>query len=613
MSVATPEMIGFPAKEPPRMFTTRPEIIGTFGAVASTHWLASQVGMAVLERGGNAFDAAVAAGFTLQIVEPHLNGPGGDCPIILHSARTGRQEVICGQGPAPAGLTVGYLRDELGLDLVPGTGLLATPVPGAFDAWMVMLRDHGSWTVRDVLAYAIGYARHGAPMVPRIRATIESVRPLFETEWKTSAALWLRNDGPEPNGVYANPTLADTYERVVRESEAAGSDRVRQIEAARTAWYRGFVAEAIDRFSTTTEAMDTSGRRHRGVLNGDDLARWSATVEAPLTLDYRGHTVLKCGPWSQGPAMLQTLALMAGFDVGAMDPVGAEFIHHVVEAQKLAFADREAFYGDPDFVDVPMQTLLSKAYNDARRALIGREASMEFRPGSPDGRVPRTDYAAAIRRAQELAAAAGSGEPTVSRLGASGGDTCHVDVIDAAGNMVSATPSAGWLQSSPAIPELGFCLGSRCQMFWLDETLPNGLQPGKRPRTTLSPSMVLREGKPWMSFGTPGGEQQDQWQPIMLLRMIHHGMNIQQAIDLPSFHSEHWISSFWPRGAKPGKVVIEGRYAPEVLQDLNTRGHLAEMGGEWSEGRLTGARREADGTIRAGANPRGMQGYAVGR
>ena len=188
-----------------------------------------------------------------------------------------------------------------------------------------------------------------------------------------------------------------------------------------------------------------------------------------------------------------------------------------------------------------------------------------------------------------------------------------VDVIDAAGNMVSATPSAGWLQSSPAIPELGFCLGTRCQMFWLDETLPNGLQPGKRPRTTLSPALVLRDGKPWMSFGTPGGEQQDQWQSIMLLRMLHHGMNIQEAIDAPSFHSEHWISSFWPRGAKPGKLVIEGRYAPEVLAALKARGHQAEAGGDWSEGRLTGARLEADGTIRAGANPRGMQGYAVGR
>ncbi|MBX6747774.1 MAG: gamma-glutamyltransferase, partial [Acetobacteraceae bacterium] len=414
------------------------------------------------------------------------------------------------------------------------------------------------------------------------------VRPLFETAWPTSAALWLRNGGPEPGGLYANPVLADTYERVVREAEAAGSDRETQIEAARNAWYRGFVAEAIIRFSRSFEALDTSGHRHTGLLTAEDLAGWQATVEEPLSYTYRGHTVLKCGPWSQGPTMLQTLALLEGFDIASMDPVGPDFVHTVVEAMKLAFADREAFYGDPAFVDVPMQTLLSPAYNEARRKLIGDRASLEFRPGSPDGRVPRTDYAAAVRRAEELAMAAGTGEPTVSRLGASGGDTCHVDVIDRWGNMVSATPSAGWLQSSPAIPELGFCLGTRCQMFWLDETLPNGLQSGKRPRTTLSPSMVLREGKPWMAFGTPGGEQQDQWQPIMLLRMVDHRFNIQQAIDLPSFHSEHWISSFWPRGAKPGKLVLEGRFAPEVLAELQARGHRAEMGGEWSEGRLTG-------------------------
>jgi gamma-glutamyltranspeptidase/glutathione hydrolase len=446
-----------------------------------------------------------------------------------------------------------------------------------------------------------------------VRATIETVRPLFESAWPTSAALWLRDGGPEPGGLYANPTLADTYERVVREAEAAGPNRERQIEVARNTWYRGFVAEAIDRFARSFDALDTSGRRHRGLITADDLAGWSATVEAPLAFDYRGHTVLKCGPWSQGPALLQTLALLDGFDISAMDPVGAEFIHTVVEAQKLAFADREAWYGDPAFTDVPMATLLSPAYNAERRKLIGGRASLDLRPGSPDGRTPRTDYAAAIRRAEQMAEAAGTGEPTVSRLGASGGDTCHIDVIDRHGNMVSATPSAGWLQSSPAIPELGFCLGSRCQMFWLDETLPNGLMPGKRPRTTLSPALVLRDGKPWMSYGTPGGEQQDQWQATMLLRMLHHGLTIQQAIDLPSFHSEHWISSFWPRGAKPGKLVIEGRYAPEVLAALAARGHRAEMGGEWSEGRLTGARREPDGQIFAGANPRGTQGYAVGR
>jgi gamma-glutamyltranspeptidase/glutathione hydrolase len=595
------------------MFTTRPEIAGTFGAVASTHWIASQVGMAVLERGGNAFDAAAAAGFTLQVVEPHLNGPGGDCPIILHSAAQDRQLVICGQGPAPRAMTVATLRDALGLDIVPGTGFLCAPIPGAFDAWALMLRDHGTWRLGDVLEFAIGYASRGAPVVPRIAATIETVRPLFEDAWPSSAALWLHNGATSPGGLYTNPVLAETYARVVREAEAAGADRVAQIEAARRAWYGGFVAEAIDRFGRAFEALDTSGRRHRALLTADDMAGWRAGVEAPVGHDYRGHTVLKCGAWSQGPAMLQTLALLEGFDIAGMDPLGASFIHTVVEAMKLAFADREAFYGDPAFTDVPLATLLSPDYVAARRALIGDTASLAFQPGSPGGRAPRTDYAAAVRRAEAVALAAGTGEPTVSRLGASGGDTCHVDVIDRWGNMVSATPSAGWLQSSPTIPDLGFCLGSRCQMFWLDETLPNGLAPGKRPRTTLSPSLVLRDGRPWMSFGTPGGEQQDQWQPIMLMRMVDHRFGIQQAIDLPSFHSEHWISSFWPRGARPGRLVIEGRYAPGVLAELLARGHRAEMGGEWSEGRLTAARREADGQILAGANPRGMQGYAVGR
>jgi gamma-glutamyltranspeptidase/glutathione hydrolase len=593
------------------MFTTRPEIAGTFGAVASTHWIASQVGMAVLERGGNAFDAACAAGFTLQIVEPHLNGPGGDCPILLHDAKTDTQLVICGQGPAPAAMTVAKLQGELGLDIVPGTGFLCAPIPGAFDAWALMLRDHGTWKLGEILAYAIGYAQTGAHVVPRVCATIETVRPLFETAWPTSAALWLR--GLTPGGTYTNPELAATYSRVVREAEAAGTDRVAQIEAARRAWYGGFVAEAIDAFGRRFEALDTSGRRHTALLTAADMAGWQATKEAPCRSAYRGTTVLKCGPWSQGPTMLQTLALLEGFDIGGMDPLGTAFVHTVTEAMKLAYADREAYYGDPDFVDVPLTELLSPAYNAARRALIGPQAENSFRPGAVAGRTPQVDYAAAVARGQGVQQAMGSGEPTVSRLGASGGDTCHIDVIDRWGNFVSATPSAGWLQSSPAIPGLGFCLGSRCQMFWLDESLPNGLKPGKRPRTTLSPSLVLRDGKPWMAFGTPGGEQQDQWQAIMLARMVDHRLGIQQAIDLPSFHSEHWISSFWPRGAKPGKLVIEGRYDPQVLAELNARGHVAEMGGEWSEGRLTGARLEADGQIFAGANPRGMQGYAVGR
>jgi gamma-glutamyltranspeptidase/glutathione hydrolase len=590
------------------MFTTRPEISGTFGAVASTHWIASALGMAMLERGGNAADAAVAAGFVLQIAEPHLNGPLGDCPILVHDAKRGAQHVICGQGPAPAALSIAHVKG-LGLDLVPGTGLLPAMVPGAFDAWATLLRDHGTMTLAEVLEPAIGYAARGIPYVPRICATIETVRPLFEQHWPSSAALWLRDGGPRPGMLWRNPTLAETYARVLREAAAAGGDRIAQIEAARAAWYRGFVAEAIGRFCATQQVLDTSGRAHRGVLTADDMARWSAGVEAPVSARFRGVEVLKCGAWSQGPSMLMTLRLLDGFDLEAMEPMGAEFAHHVVECMKRAFAEREAHFGDPDFGDVPLARLLSDAHLDALRATIGREASQDFT--SSGGVLP--DYAAAVARGAEAAEAAGAGEPTVSRLGASGGDTCHVSVIDRHGNMVAATPSGGWLQSSPAIPELGCCLGTRGQMFWLDERHPNALAPGKRPRTTLSPSMALRDGRAWMAFGTPGGEQQDQWQPIFLARMLAHGLNIQQAIDAPAFHSEHWVSSFWPRPARPAKLVLEGRYDPGVAEQLRERGHDVSIGGEWSEGRLSAVRQEPDGRILAGANPRGMQGYAVGR
>jgi gamma-glutamyltranspeptidase/glutathione hydrolase len=591
------------------MFTTRPEIAGTFGVVASTHWIASQVGMAVLERGGNAFDAAAATAFTLQVAEPHLNGPGGDAPIIIHAARTQTQHVICGQGVAPQAATLDAFA-KLDIDLIPATGVLPAVVPGAFDAWCVMLRDWGTWELADVLEFAIGYARNGIHIVPRISATIEGVRMLFEAEWESSAAVFLPGGKvPAPESLFARPALAETYERICR--EAVGATREARIEAARAAWYRGFVAEAVEKYFLATDVLDVTGRRHRGLLAAEDFSRWSATVEDPAAYDYHGHTVLKCGPWSQGPVFLQQLALLRGFDVGAMDPLGTEFVHAVVECAKLAYADREAYYGDPNFVRVPLGALLSDDYNAERRLLVARDASLELRPGTVAGLTPIVDRDGADR-AQLLSRAPGAGEPTVARLGVIGADTCHLDVIDRDGNMVSATPSGGWLQSSPVIPELGFCMGTRGQMFWLKPDLPNSLAPGKRPRTTLSPSFALRDGKPWMAFGTPGGEQQDQWALTYFLRMVHHNMGIQEAIDAPSFHTEHWPSSFWPRVARPGKVVIEGRYDDAVLHDLDARGHLAEKGEDWSEGRISGARIEG-GQMRAGANPRGMQGYAVGR
>jgi gamma-glutamyltranspeptidase/glutathione hydrolase len=431
---------------------------------------------------------------------------------------------------------------------------------------------------------------------------------LFRDEWQSSAAIFMPGGAaPAPGTLFANKAIAETWTRLIREAEAGGKGRDEQIEAARKIWREGFVAEEIAAYAQGTEAMDTSGERHAGLLTQDDIAAWEATYEEPVAFDYHGYTVLKTGPWAQAPVFLQQLALLKGFDVGAMDPLGADFVHTVVECAKLAFADREAYYGDPNFTDVPVDGLLSPAYNDARRKLVEGTASMELRPGSVDGRNVRMGVAAANAKA-----APGAGEPTVAKPGETRGDTCHIDVIDRWGNMVSATPSGGWLQSSPVVPALGFPMTSRAQMFWLEDGLPGSLAPRKRPRTTLTPTMVMRGNAPYMALGTPGGDQQDQWQLIAFLRHVHHGMNLQEMIDAPSFHSEHFPSSFYPRAAVPGRLVLESRFADATLQDLDRRGHLVEATDPWSEGRLS-AVTQHNGMIRAGANPRGMQGYAVGR
>ena len=595
----------------PNPFTTRPEIEGTFGVVASTHWIATAVGMATLEKGGNAFDAAVATAFTLQVVEPHLNGPGGDVPILVYDVKRGKPEVICGQGPAPAAATIAHYRG-LGLDIVPGTGLLAACVPGMFDSWMLLLRDYGTMKLADVLTPAIFYAREGHPLVERASATIATVEDLFRHHWPTSAVVYLQGGNvPKPGVLFANQTLADTYTRVLREAESAGGDRVAQIESARKTWSQGFIAEAIDKFCRTQEVMDVSGERHRGVLTGADMACWQAHVEAPLTYDYGRCTVCKPGVWSQGPVLLQQLALLKGYHFDALDPIGPDFIHLQVEAAKLAFADREKFYGDPDFVKVPAELLLSDKYNDERRTLITNKASLDLRPGV----IPGFGGEVWMRREdgpRKAVGSLGAGEPTVGRVGEVVGDTVHFDIIDRPGNMVSSTPSGGWLQSSPVIPELGFCLGTRAQMFWLDESHPAALVPGKRPRTTLSPTMALRDGEPYLAWGSPGGDQQDQWTTQFFLRHVHAKMNLQEAIDAPAWHSEHFPISFWPRTARPGVLVVESRVPEKTIKELRARGHVVEVGPAWSEGRLTAASRVGK-RRRAAANPRGMQGYAAGR
>jgi gamma-glutamyltranspeptidase/glutathione hydrolase len=542
--------------------------------VASTHWLASAAGMSVLERGGNAFDAAAATGFTLQVVEPHLNGPGGEVPALLWPVSRGEPVALCGQGVAPAAATIERYR-ELGHELVPGTGVLAACVPGAFGGWLLLLGEFGTWRLDDVLAFAIGYAEEGFPLVAGVRATIERTEALLQ-EWPASRDLYL--PAPEVGALFRNPTLAATYRRIL--DEARGGSREEELEAARRAWYEGFVAEAIDGFVAA----------EGGLLTADDLARWRATLEPPATLEYRDLVVCKTRPWGAGPVGLQQLALLEGFDLVELAP--AELVHVVTECAKLAFADRDALYGDGG---VPLETLLSRDYNRQRRALVGDDASAEYTPGL--GRLPRLVGAPVLP---------GAGEPTR-------GDTVHLDVVDRWGNMISATPSGGWLHSSPVIPALGWPLGTRAQMFWLEEGLASSLRPGARPRTTLSPGLALRDGRPYLAWGTPGGDQQEQWALHAFLRHIDLGLGLQAAIDAPEFHTDHLISSFYPRAFAERALTVESRFGDEVVADLRRRGHEVTVSGPWSLGRVTAVAREPDGLLKAGANPRGMQGYAAGR
>lgn len=605
-------------------FTTRPTLQGTFGMVSSTHWIASHSAMRTLERGGNAFDAAVTAGFVLHVVEPHLNGPGGEVPAIIATAQDPAPRVLAGQGPAPAGATIAHFR-SLGLDLVPGSGPLAAAVPGAVDAWLLLLRDLGTQTLEDVLEPAISYASGGHPIGERISTTVSSVRELFENDWPTSAALWLRGGKPpEPGSLFANPTYAATLQRLVDEGRAAGPSREAQIDGARHAWRQGFVAEAVDAFSRRP-FRDSSGAAHPGLITGNDMASFAATWETPVTLDWHGFSIAKIQPWGQGPTLLQTLTILDALkDPAALDPSTARGMHAIAEALKLAFADREAWYGDGQ--DVPLTTLLSREYAAERARLVDTQASGDIRPGSPDGRTPR--IAAHLLDQAGLAAPthdstvgeptvqtrAPDGEPFVQASGTTRGDTCHVDVADRWGNMISATPSGGWLQSSPTIPALGFPLGSRLQMFWLEEGLASSLQPGLRPRTTLTPTMVHRAGEPILACGSPGGDQQEQWQLLFLLRHLLGHQSLQEAIDAPTWHTTSLPGSFYPRNVEPAVLVIEDRVDPKVIAALGARGHRVRLSDAWSLGRMCAVTRDpATGVLAAGANPRGMQGYACGR
>ena len=594
----------------PSSFTTRPTLTGTFGMSASTHWLATGTAQSVLERGGNAFDAAVAAAFVLHVVEPHLNGPGGDLVAIFHERDASAPTVLMGQGPAPSGATIEHYRAH-GLDLVPGAGGLAAAVPGAVDAWLLLLRDHGTWELADVLAYAIGYARDGHPLVAGAAATIARVAELFLDDWTTSADLWMPGGQPPAAGqIVYNRAYAAVLDSLVHASCTVRDDgpvgRAARVDAARREWRTGIVAHEASAFLAQPH-RHSDGGAHAAVITTDDFAAFAAGYEPAVAREFRGRTIAKAGAWTQGPALLQTLGLLEPLADDLLDPSQEAGAHTILEAQKLAYADRDGWFGDDD---VDLDALLSPGYLDERRALITATASAEFRPGSlPE----RTAFRPPLRTSY-TAPAVGTGEPTVSTAGETRGDTCHLDVIDRWGNIVSATPSGGWLQSSPTIPSLGFCLGTRLQMTWLEPGHPSSLVPGRRPRTTLTPTLVLKDGAPEFAIGSPGGDQQDQWQLLALLRIIVGGYSPQQAIDAPALHTTSLPESFWPRTWTPAGAVVEDRLGDALIAGLERRGHVVTRAGDWTLGRVSAVGRDAaTGTLWSAANPRGMQGYAAGR
>lgn len=588
------------------LFQARPDLTGWYGMCSSTHWVASSTAQSVLERGGNAFDAAVSAAFVLHVVEPHLNGPGGDL-VALIAPNGIEPQTLVGQGPAPAAASIEHFRSE-GLDMVPGAGGLAAAVPGAVDAWLMLLRDHGTWPIDEVLAYGIEYARRGHPLLPKAADTIRSVAEVFLEHWPTSAAQWLMaGKAPRAGEIVRNVRYAATLERLL--AHARGGSREARIDAARREWREGFVAHAIEDASRQPHWHST-GSAHRGVMTVADISAFEASYETPIRGRFRGYEVLKAGPWSQGPVLIQALAILDGFTDEDLDLSTARGVHIVLESLKLALADRDAYYSQ-DLDPAALARLVSPEYAAERRALIGERASRVLRPGDIGQRVPFDP---------PLVASGGpvidgvAGEPTVRTGAVVRGDTCHIDVVDRWGNMISATPSGGWLQSSPFIPELGFALGTRLQMTWLDPNSPAALQPGRRPRTTLTPSLLAKDGEIVAAFGSPGGDQQDQWQALLLVQMLAGGHTPQQAIEAPAFHTTSFPNSFWPRQWTPAGAVVEDRLGDAVIEELTRRGHAITRAGDWAVGRLTAVTRDPEtGLLGAAANPRGAQGYAVGR
>jgi gamma-glutamyltranspeptidase/glutathione hydrolase len=579
--------------------STRPVVRGRHLVVSCGHYLAALAGMRMRDHGGNAIDAGVAMAFCQAVLESQSYGFGGEVPILIYSARDRRVVAINGNMRAPRAATIEWFR-ERGIELIPDDGFLPAGVCAVADALITALDRYGRLSLKVVLGPAIELAAGGFPIYETMRNQIVLHAARFRAEWPSSAALLLPGgDVPALGDVWRNPDLARTFERLVEaEHNARARGRHAALRAARDRFYKGDITHEIVAFQRETRVRDANGFESSGLLTEEDFAEFETQIEAPVSVHYRGYDVCKCGPWTQGPVFLQQLNILEGYDLNALGLNSADYIHVVTETAKLAFADRDRYYGDPEFARVPLAGLLSKAYAAARRGLIDRDkASLEQRPGNP---YPYQDEA----REPDLAEVSGGAWDT---------GTTGTRAVDEEGNMFSATPSGAWFRSSPIIPGLGFCLSTRGQMFRLDDPdHPAALRPRKRPRTTLTPSLVMKDGAPYMVFGTPGGDQQDQWTLQFFLNVIDFGMDLQDAIDAPSFHTNHFPSSFYPRRPSPGEIVVEARVPAAVRDDLAARGHVVRTVAGWSLNFTTAvAYHGGRGVIEGGASSRGERNYAM--
>ena len=569
------------ARQSPRQ-PLRSEFRADHGVVAAGRTFVAEAGAQILSSGGNAVDAGVASIFAAAVVEISHFGLGGEAPIIIHLAKENRVVVINGQGSAPRAANPQLFA---GKTAIPGNGPLGATIPAVVDAAALALARHGTRSLADVLAPAIRLA-DGFPMYEFLRNYLESERKASSAyEW--SVKTYYPDGRVTPTGeIFRQPNLAATLRALVSAEQAAkanGASREQAIQAGRDAFYTGSIARRM------SEAVRAAG----GVMTEDDLAAYRGKVEEAASVTYRGYTVHKAGFWNQGPALLQALKILEGFDLAKMGIGSADAIHTIAESIKLAYADRDHYYGDPDFVKVPGEQLLSADYAAVRRTLIDpRRASTEHRPGDP------------VRGAARL------GITLPQLTGAplrEPGDTTSLQVVDRDGNLFSATPSSGWLLGGAFVAgDTGVPMSNRMQAFRLEATSPNVLAGGKRPRTTLTPTIVTRDGKPFLALGTPGGDSQDQQILLVLLNIIDFGLDVQAAIEAPRVNSLHPQSSFDDHRAQPGVLEVERTVAPEVIAELKARGHVLRMRPAYgiSTGIVAAGVDPATGRLRGGADPR---------